>query len=282
MLDIWALAAVVTKFLLYLGVLTSAGTVLAALIFGLERWRGLALCFGVLGLGAAVLGFLLRGAALTGDASGMSDPEMLGLLWSTPVGTALAYRVGGLGMLVLGLLLGGLGRWVSAFGAGLALWSFDHIGHVPDRDTVLLDIALVLHLTAVALWIGILTPLKRLTGDVASHAGAGDLGHRFGRVALIFVPALVIAGGYIGYALVGSFGALIGTGYGQALLIKVVLVAGLLGLGAANKLRFVPGLRAGDPGAARHLSNSITAEWLIILLILAVTAVLTSTLTVPT
>ena len=31
--DLWGLAAIVTKFALYVGVLTAAGTVLAALIF---------------------------------------------------------------------------------------------------------------------------------------------------------------------------------------------------------------------------------------------------------
>ena len=83
--DIWGLAAIVTKFALYLGILTSAGTVLAALAFRLDSYRGQALAFGTLGLAATVLAFSLRGANLTGDAGGMTDPEMLGLLWSTPV-----------------------------------------------------------------------------------------------------------------------------------------------------------------------------------------------------
>ena len=37
--DIWILAALITKFALYLGVLTSAGTVLAALVFRLKNYR---------------------------------------------------------------------------------------------------------------------------------------------------------------------------------------------------------------------------------------------------
>jgi len=86
----------------------------------------------------------------------------------------------------------------------------------------------------------------------------------------------------VGIELVGSVSALIGTGYGQSLIIKVLLVGGLLGLAAANKLRFIPALRSGDPVAAKHLSNSLSVEWLFILAVLSTTAVLTTHLTLPT
>jgi putative copper resistance protein D len=84
------------------------------------------------------------------------------------------------------------------------------------------------------------------------------------------------------YTLVGSIAALIQTGYGQALVIKVLLVAVLLGLAAANKLRFMPRLKVGDASAAKHLTKSISIEWVVVVLVLAVTAVLTSNLTLPT
>lgn len=280
--DLWGIAAIVTKFTLYLGVLTAAGTVMAALVFRLERTRGLALAFAALGLVAALIAFALRGASLTGDASGLTDPEMLALLWSTPVGTALMYRVTGLGLLAIGLFMGKFGRWVCALGGLMAIWSFDHIGHISGRNTALLDIALTLHLVAVALWIGILTPLKRLASRPATYAMAADVGHRFGRVASVAVPALIVMGGYMGYQLVGSFTALIGTAYGQALTIKVALVASLLVLAAVNKLRFIPELQIGNPVAAGHLAKTISVEWGVILAILGVTAILTSNLTLPT
>ena len=60
------------------------------------------------------------------------------------------------------------------------------------------------------------------------------------------------------------------------------MVAGLIGLAALNKLRFVPQLLAGDPRAAAHLAASIRVEWAMIAVILAITAVLTTTLTLPT
>lgn len=212
----------------------------------------------------------------------MTDPEMLGLLWSTSVGTAWLYRLAGLGLLIVGMSIGRLGLWISALGGAMAILSFDHVGHISGRETILLDIALTFHLLAVALWIGILIPLKRMASASETHAAAADVGHRFGVIAMVTVPALILAGGYMGYVLVGSLNALFNTGYGQALIIKVALVAVLLGLAAANKLRFIPELRLGDPAAANHLVKSISVEWFVILTILGVTAVLTSNLTLPT
>lgn len=277
--DFWGLATIAAQFALYLGVLAATGTVIAALLFRLEHYRGLCLTFAFLGLCAAILSFSVQGATLTGDSSGMTDPEMLGLLWSTSVGTALTFRVVGLGLVIFGLLVGRL--WLSMFGGVLAIWSFGQVGHIASLDGLLPDMALVLHLIAVAFWIGILTPLRHLASSRATWGEATEIGHRFGRIASVTVPLLIIAGGYMSFMLVGSVTALIGTSYGQALILKVLCVAVLLGLAAANKLRFIPGLQAKDPKAARHLKTAISVEWVAILAILAVTATLTSTLTLP-
>ena len=280
--DIWGLAAIATKFALYLGIMTAAGAVMTALFFRLERYRGLAAGFAVIGLLATLTVFGLRAINLTGDLSGLTDPVMLGLLWSTPVGTALALRLGGLAILLVGLCMGRIGLWVSVVGGIVAIWSFDHVGHVSDRSTTLLDIALTVHLLVVALWIGILTPLYRLASATGSYRQAVDVGHRFGIVASIAVPALIAAGVYMGYELVGSLGALFGTTYGLALIAKVIVVGLLLSLAAANKLRFMPALKRGDIVAAGKLTKSIAAEWLCVLAILAITAALTTNFKLPT
>ncbi|KIN74259.1 copper resistance D family protein [Sulfitobacter guttiformis] len=280
--DIWGQAAIIIKVALYLGVLTAVGSVIVALVFRLERLRGVALVFAVVGLVAAALSFSLSGANLTGDASGMSDPEMLGLLWTTSVGTAFMVRLIGLGLLILGLFLGRGGLWLSAVGGLVSLWSFVQVSHVSTRENVLLDISLMLHLVTIGFWIGILIPLKRLASAEATWPEAADLGHRFGILAKIMIPVLIVAGVYMSYVLVGSFKSLVNTGYGQALILKVVFVAGLLALGAANKLRFIPALQAKDPHAAGHLSKSISVEWGVILAVIGTTALLTSNLTLPT
>ena len=279
--DLFGLAAIATKFALYLGVITATGTVMATLMFKLDRTRRLAAIFAVLGLFATILSFSLRGANLTGDLSGMTDPMMLSLLWTTPVGTVLALRIVGLNLLLLGLFLGRIGQWVSVLGGIIAIFSFTQIGHISGSEAALMDVALILHLLAVALWIGVLAPLYRLASSSTTYATAANVGHRFGVVASVTVPVLIAVGGYMGYQLVGSFTALIETGYGQAFIIKLLLVGGLLALGALNKLRFIPALRLGDPVAASHLSKSISVEWLVILAILGMTAVLTTNLTLP-
>jgi putative copper resistance protein D len=280
--DLFGLAAIATKFALYLGVITAAGTVMATLMFRLNRTRGLAASFAVLGLFATILSFSLRGANLTGDLSGMTDPMMLSLLWTTPVGTALALRLIGLNLLLVGLFLGRIGAWVSVLGGIIALFSFTQIGHISSSESELMEVALILHLLAVALWIGVLTPLYRLASSSTRYASAADVGHQFGLVASVTVPVLIVVGGYMGYQLVGSFTALIQTGYGQALIIKIFLFSGLVGLAAVNKLRLIPALRLGDPVAASHLSKSIYVEWLVILAVLGMTAVLTTNLTLAT
>ena len=278
--DIWGLAIIAAKLALYLGVLTSAGTVFLALFIQIAQFRRLAVGFAVLGLIATVARFLLEGAALTGDARGMTDPEMLGLLWSTAAGTAFACRLVGLTLLVAGCMFGRFGVWLSAIGGGIALWSFASVGHVAAKDMFWPSAVLLIHLIVAAMWIGVLTPLKRLA-DVSTAQAAADLGHRFGRIGVVLVPMLALAGAVMGYQLLGSFSALVSSGYGQALIVKIVVVAMLLGLAALNKLRFVPRLMNGDARAARQLSQAISGEWIAVIVILLTTAVLTSGLTLP-
>ena len=55
--DIWALATIATKFALYLGVLTSSGTVFISLVFRLKIYRSVAGSFAILGRCAAMLSF---------------------------------------------------------------------------------------------------------------------------------------------------------------------------------------------------------------------------------
>ena len=78
MLDLWELASIATKFALYLGVLTAVGTFLTTLLFQITGYRRFTVGFALLGVAATVMGFSLSGAALTGDAGGMVDVEMLG------------------------------------------------------------------------------------------------------------------------------------------------------------------------------------------------------------
>ena len=78
------------------GVLGSTGLVLVRFVFRRETagMHGLlgrqAVAFALLALLASGIGFTLKGTAMTGEASGMTDPEMLGLAWQTQAGTSAA------------------------------------------------------------------------------------------------------------------------------------------------------------------------------------------------
>ena len=110
---------------------------------------------------------------------------------------------------------------------------------------------------------------------------AAELGHRFGQTAALVVSVLIGAGLWMVLLLIGNLQGLLFTGYGQALLFKVFLVGLLLILAAANKFRFVPAMQSGEARAARHLARSIEVEAIVVLVVLATTATLTSVLTLP-
>ena len=283
----WALATVLSKWALYVGALGAAGSVLCAMVFSLRMPRVHVIGFTLLAGAAAVMGFLLKGVALTGDASGMVDGEMLSLLWTTQSGSALRWQLGGSALLLAGLFLPRIGAIFCLIGSAAVLGAFlvaGHVAdHVADRDglLLLLLVVLFLHLAVAALWIGILTPLRGLARTPDTHGTAADLGVRFGRLASIAVPAMILAGGAMAYALVGSLNAFFGTGYGRMLMVKLAAVAALLGLAALNKLRFVPALERGDTSAGDKLARSIAWEWGAVLLILLATALLTTSLTMP-
>lgn len=285
--DIWGIGAILSKLMLYVGISGATGLLIiraafADLVSPLgDRMRSQIALLAGLALAGSVLGFMLRGAALTGGVDGMTDPEMLGLLWQTPVGDVLVYRVVGTVLMIFGVFIPLVGQWIALAGGMIVLWSFAQIGHVPELEITGVRVLLLLHLLGVAFWIGILGPLRALSQRPEYLNNAAMLGHRFGQAASVIVPALILAGLLMAWMLLGDLWALATTSYGKILLIKLALVGAILTLAAANKLRFVPAMQAGDDKAARHLARSIEIETVIILVVLAATATLTSVLTLP-
>lgn len=285
--DIWAFSAIMTKTLMYFGILTSGGLVLTRYVFPVEiavvlpAMRKYAVLSALLGMVAALASFALYGAALTGDASGLTDPDMLGMMWQTPVGTALLLRLIGLSLMLIGLLMGGVGWVLAGLGTLTALWSFAMIGHFAVVGSFLPKLLLLAHMLAVAFWIGILIPLKRLSDTSDKTEMAGQLGHRFGRLASLIIPTLIVAGVVLGWLLLGSWANLFTTAYGFALIAKLCFVALLLGLGAWNKMRIVPSLMSGNAQAPGHLSKALMVEWFIFIAVFTATAALTTLFAVP-
>jgi copper transport protein len=82
---------------------------------------------------------------------------------------------------------------------------------------------------------------------------------RFSRMATIALGVVLLSGLARGLVEVGSWHGLVSTSFGRTLLIKLVLVAGLITLGAVNRFRIVPALRAGRAKVST-LASTVRAE----------------------
>lgn len=282
--DIWSLASAITKFALYLSAFGLAGSVLFKIAFKqghelLAQRHLIYVC--MIALVATILSLNLRGASLTGDLAGLFDAEILTLLWQTPVGDVFVYRALGLTLIFISLFFSTRGGLMSILGIGLLLGSFSQIGHALDLDAPWVAVLFFIHFVCVAFWVGALIPLYKAANGALTLDETAIISERFGQIAMAVVPVLLIAGGIMSYLLVGNIENLLTSSYGQTLLIKVATVTALLSLAAANKFRFVPRLKAGQSTAAIQLARSIKLEGALVIIIFAITAMLTSGLSLP-
>ncbi|WP_333739626.1 copper resistance CopC/CopD family protein [Streptomyces sp. IBSBF 2806] len=113
----------------------------------------------------------------------------------------------------------------------------------------------VLHLLAMAAWLGGLTSLLTLLhrASVPSHVV-----HRFSRLAALSVTVLVVTGVYQSWRGLGSVSALTDTTYGRVLLAKLAAVALLLFAGAWSR-RTVHGAVRTTPTATTATPTETTA-----------------------
>lgn len=144
----------------------------------------------------------------------------------------------------------------------------------------------VIHLLAGAMWLGGLPPLGFVLarayrdGDGEWAALARHALPRFSLVGYGAVGALVVTGCLNSWFLVGSFGALIGTTYGQVLLVKICLFLLMVGVACLNRFGLTPAVTrkgatvttAGRPLAL--LSRNVIFEQGIGFLVLAIVSVL--------
>ncbi|MBT2490466.1 copper resistance protein CopC/CopD [Streptomyces sp. ISL-96] len=125
--------------------------------------------------------------------------------------------------LTFGLALGG-----GVMAAGIAAtWALSEHASTGLQPAVAMPVD-VLHLLAVATWLGGLAALLVALYRVpAIESGAV---RNFSRVAFASVAVLAATGTYQSWRQVGSWPALTGTAYGQLLLVKIALVALLVGI----------------------------------------------------
>jgi putative copper export protein len=165
-------------------------------------------------------------------------------------------------------------RVAAMSGALLVAASFTATGHtVASGHRWILAALLLVHLLVIEFWFGALRPLMLITRD-APAAAAVTVQH-FSRFATLLVPLILVAGLGMAWVLIPSL-QVFREPYGQLLLAKTAGFAALLALAALNKWRLAPALEAGDLAAARAFQWSAGTEYVLIAIVLAITAVMTS------
>lgn len=233
----------------------------------------------VVSLSASGARILVTAASMSGEASGLLDRGLVRMIWQGGEGRALLARAAGLLMAAPAVIWHRRPTPLTLAAAGVAASSFAWVGHVHVLKSAAPTLLIVVHLLCVAFWVGALGPLWLVArrDDTARVAAAAV---RFGRMAVVVVSALIVAGVWLLSMLLGGVSELWSSGYGRWLTLKLGLVACLLGFAAYNKLGLTPRLSAGDSSAVRGLRRSISAEMILASLILTVTAAFT-TLTGP-
>ncbi|MFF7406915.1 copper resistance CopC/CopD family protein [Streptomyces murinus] len=211
---------------------------------------------GWLALTAATLWLLLlRGSyTTTGKVADVFDLGLLGQVLATKPGAALVSRLLLLAAaaLFIAVLFGtyqrreegaekrdltfGLGIGGLVVAAGLATsWAMSEHASVGLQPGIAMPVDVV-HLLAVAAWLGgltaLLVALYRAPAGTPVEAAAV---RRFSRLAFGSVVALVATGVYQSWRQLGSWSAFTDTRYGQLLLAKIALVAVMVGLASVSR-----------------------------------------------
>lgn len=236
----------------------------------------------------ALLQLPVTAGILGGDLASAFDPYLLKVVLGTPPGLSALVATAGLAlMLVIERVPAAVPPVIRVVPPVVVILSMTLVGHATSRG-VLTGMLLSLHLAGIGYWLAALLPLRRMCvapmDDPASDdpvAELATLAEEFGRLALVLVAMLVVAGLCYAALLLGSFDALFSTAYAQVLLVKMALVSGVLGLAAVNKFRLVPALRVGTGRATERLRRSIEIEIGIAGPIFLATSLLTTTANMP-
>ncbi|GGZ24613.1 copper resistance CopC/CopD family protein [Streptomyces poonensis] len=237
--------------------------------------------------GATAALLLLRGPYERGTGpAGALDPSALADTVTSRPGVALLARLGLLAGLYFfvrrttvvtrpAVVVGGV---ASSVGLALTWAAAEHASagiQVPVAMT-----SSVLHLLAVAVWLGGLTALLTVLYRAPEELTVTGVA-RFSRLAFGAVTVLVVTGVYQSWRGLGSWDALTSTAYGRLLLAKLGAVLLLLVAAGLSRRWTARWLRAEEGADGRHrggLRRSVLGEFTIAVAVLVVTTVLTGTL----
>jgi putative copper resistance protein D len=243
---------------------------------------------------SAVLWFPSVTASMTGTLDGVLNPDAVwSVLSDTSFGKVWMARFA-LVAIILVLItarvrsLTGHLNWLLPALCGGLLATLAGVGHTHVDNGIGRVIHMSadgLHLLAAGAWLGGLVSLFYLVARAVrkfspdDNAEACNAAMRFSGMGYIAVATLIGSGLINSWFLVGSFGNF-GTPYGQLLVVKMVLLAGMLGLAALNRFFLVPRLikanEFGEHAAVglmslrRHILGEQALGVLVILIVSAV------------
>jgi putative copper resistance protein D len=161
------------------------------------------------------------------------------------------------------------------------------LGHAAEGGTGLYGAAMIvvyaIHALAAAAWVGGLPPLlfalaeHRCAAPEVARKETLDILSRYSLMAMVAVTAIVVSGiANAAFRTAGSLGKLFLTSYGDALCLKVVAVAVMLGLAIVNRFVAMPHLRRSRDNLRQvtWLRRSVTFELVLGVAVLGATAVL--------
>lgn len=259
------------------GALTSAATGRARLV---ARW----------GAGALLVSSMLRLVAQVAAVDGTSALNDLAtyatLIGETGWGHAWLLEVGAT-LIALSALLQGrrtLAWGTAAFAAPLLAVSAALSGHAAATEgwhgVALASDAL--HVLAASGWVGALfslvvagIPAALALGTVNGEVAVQRLVEAFSPAALWCATLLVVSGGLTAWIHLGSAAELWQSRFGQVLLLKLSLLAGVASTGAYNWRRVLPAL--GRVGGTQRLGRSARVELTFAVAVIALTTVLVAT-----
>ena len=162
---------------------------------------------------------------------------------------------------------------------GVAL-TFSVVGHADTTNPRWLSItADVVHLCAMAVWVGGLTMLVLAVLPRREPAELRVVLPAFSRTAFAAVIAIAITGTYAAWRGIGAWRAVFGTNYGLLVCAKVLLFCGLIALGQLSRraIQRRAGLADGgrlDAVAHERMRRSVLVEVALAVLVLMATAIL--------
>jgi copper transport protein len=172
-------------------------------------------------------------------------------------------------------------RLAATTGAALAVWSPALVGHTRAFEPVpLLVVTDAVHLAAGAVWLGGLAGLAiTLPALAARPREAAALVTRFSVAAAGVLALLAGTGSLMAWRVLGSWGGLVETRYGQLLLVKIGVAVLVVLLAAYNRFWLLPEVRSG-PGhqhgvtLVREVRTTVLAEAGLLVVLLMVTGFL--------